>query len=144
MKKLLLLISLISLASCTNEIITEESSFDNTTTTITPKMFKGKYRITYKEFIDQDGGIKKFFPVGSVDPNPEVDGWISESTLTFTNDSLIIAQLMNDGWDEGSVLLKWENGIPKRVGCRWVESANETQISWYQDDIIIKNHLEKL
>ena len=141
----LLLFSLISLASCTSEIVTEESSFSGTTTTTaTPKMYEGKYRVAYKERIDQNGNVERYFPIGSVDPNPEVDGWMSETIFTFTKDSLGISQLMQQGWQDGSVSLKWKSGVPTRVGCRWVESANEAQLSWYQDNLIIKNYLEKL
>jgi len=126
--------------SCTPDIVPEATTVEAPTPI--SRMFVGDYRVRYKEIKKANGDLLRFLPIGSTDMT--MDGWMSETILTFTKDSLGIKQLMSQGWSEGSVTLKWENGIPKRVGCRWVESVSETHIAWYQDDDIIINYLEKL
>ena len=141
----LLVVTLLGTSSCTPEIdLSNQALLDKTSSESIPKMFKGEYAVLYKEHISSDGKVQRFSPLGGADTSMVVHGQMSEMILTFTNDSLGISQLMNQGWIEGSVSLKWENEIPKRVGCRWVESANEGQLSWYQNDIIIRHYLEKL
>lgn len=109
----------------------------------TEYLYDGMYEITKKVFIQSDGSEKHFFPTDT-DWSEEVDGWFAKTTINFTSDSLEINQLMSNGWSSGKVLLKWSNGIPTRVGCRYVETATESVLSWKQEDVIIENHLIKL
>jgi hypothetical protein len=135
---ILLMISL-SVISCTDDII------DNEKTEITPidNILDGEYAVLKKEIIKDNGDTLLFYPMGSTNID-NITGWMSETKLIFTEDSLGIFQLVDQGWSEGYVILKWNNGLPIQVGCRLVESVSETHISWYQEDVIIKNYLEKL
>lgn len=140
---LVLLVALFGSTGCTPDIVPEEAATVEVPTPIS-KMFEGDYRVSYKEIQKANGNLQRFFPIGSADTTMSIYGWMSETVFTFTEDSLGIKQLMDQGWIEGSVTLKWENGVPKRVGCRWVASVSEAHIAWYQDDDIIINYLEKL
>ena len=129
----------LSVISCTDEIIVDEpTKFPQV-----ENILDGEYRVTKKEHIKENGDTLIFYPTGSTDID-NIYGWISETRLNFTEDSLGISQLMDQGWSEGYVSLRWNNGVPIQVGCRFVESVSETHISWYQEDVIIKHYLEKL
>ena len=125
--------------SCTTEIIPDTYESVPTATSV-PKILEGDYEVAYKIHEAADGSTMLFSPHDV----SERDGAMAEMRLTFTSDSLYIAQLMSNGWSEGSVRLKWKNGIPTQVGCRKVVYATENEIHWMQNDVIIKNYLIKL
>ena len=129
----------LSVMSCADEII------DNKKTEIPQgeKILDGDYAVLKKEHIKDNGDTLTFYPMGS-DNTVNITGWMAETKLIFTEDSLGIAQLMDQGWSEGYVTLRWNNGVPIQVGCRWVESVSEKHISWYQNDMVIKYYLDKL
>jgi hypothetical protein len=105
---------------------------------VPPRLLDGTYSVSYKVHIQPDGTEKIYMPIGSDITGMKISGWMSESKLVFTSDSLGISQLMNEGWVTNYVSLEWANNRPIRVGCHYVESADETQISWHQDNVIIK------
>lgn len=140
MKKLILLIGLLAMSCTKTEIATEIVAVNEEPTWY---LYEGMYEVTRMTFIQPDGTATNFFPANS-DWSEEVDGWFPETTMSFSSDSLEFNQLMSNGWSSGKVLLKWSNGIPTRVGCRYVETATETILSWKQEDVIIENHLIKL
>lgn len=132
------------LMSCGTDIVTDEPMIIGESNSAPTRLLSGSYQVSHKTHELADGTILYFAPMGSNASPSEIDGWFSESTFTFTADSLVIAQLTSSGWSEGSVSVKWENGMPKRVGCRWVESVSENRISWWQNDVIITNYLIKM
>ena len=128
MKRVIFFLSALVMMSCEKEI--------------TPSnLLDGTYTVSYKVIIEPDGTEKIYAPVGSSISG--ITGWMPETKLIFTDNSLGISQLMNEGWSTGYVKLERANYKPIRVGCHAVESVDETQISWYQDDIIIKHILVK-
>lgn len=131
MRQLMFLLSLILITSC--EKVVEQPT----------RMFDGSYNVTYKVWIEPNGTEKLFVPIGTDITNMNITGWMSPTKLVFTSDSLGIFQLMDQGWSDGYVDLEWVGDTPYRVGCHYVESADEVQISWYQDDVIIRWFLIK-
>ena len=128
MKKVIFFLLALVMMSCEKEI--------------TPSnLLDGTYTVSYKVIIEPDGTEKIYAPIGS--SMSGITGWMSETKLIFTDNSLGISQLCNEGWNTGYVKLERANYKPVRVGCHPVESVDETQISWYQDDIIIKHILIK-
>ena len=125
--------------SCTSDVIPESYNSVPTTSSV-PRILNGEYEVSYKIHELADGTTRLF----SANDVSERFGQMAEMKMTFTSDSLVIAQLMSNGWTEGSVRVKWKNGIPTQVGCREVVYASENEIHWMQDDVIIKNYLIKL
>ena len=125
MKKLLLLIPLLFLG-CEEEIQQPQRILD------------GVYEIDHKEWILSDGTRKIYVPIGTDITGMSITGWMAQTTLTFQGDSLNIAQLGNNGWVDGWVDVEWIGTKPHQIGCHMVESVDEGQISWHQDDVIIK------
>lgn len=128
--------------SCTTEIIPD--TYESVpTATSAPNILDGDYEVAYKIHEAVDGSTMLF----TYEDSPyweERDGQIAPMRLTFGADSLRISQLMSNGWTEGSVKLKWKNGIPTQVGCKEVVYSSENEIHWMQNDVIIKNFLIKL
>lgn len=139
MKNLILLIGLCAM-SCTKVEFEEQLVPENQPTEY---LYDGMYEITKKVFIQSDGSEKHFFPTDT-DWHEDVDGWFPKTLITFSEDSLFTQQLMTNGWSSGSVSVVWSNGVPTRIGCRYVETATESILSWKQEDVIIENHLIKL
>lgn len=131
MKKLLLMLTVLFTVACEDEIVQ------------TNKVLDGEYIVTCKIWEQPDGSRKYYYPIGTDVTGLPINGWMSETTLIFAGDSLGISQLMNEGWSTGYVELEWMNDKPYRVGCHYVESVSDTQISWYQDNIIIRNIMVK-
>lgn len=129
MKKLLLFLSVVTLISCEKE---------NTST----RILDGTYEVESKVWIEADGTEKLFVPTGTDITDLDITGWMPEGRLTFQGDSLNIAQLMDQGWDDGWVDVEWMNDTPHRVGCHYVHSISEKHIAWFQDDVIIKWNLK--
>ena len=129
MKKLLLFLSVVTLISCEKE---------NTST----RILDGTYEVESKVWIEADGTEKLFVPTGTDITDLDITGWMPEGRLTFQGDSLNIAQLMDQGWDDGWVDVEWMNDTPHRVGCHYVHSVSEKHIAWFQDDVIIKWNLK--
>ncbi len=128
MKKLALLLLTLSLLCCEKEV--------------TPtRILDGTYDVESKVWIKADGTEQLFVPIGTDIGDLDITGWISESKLTFQGDSLNIALLMDQGWDDGWVDVEWMNDTPHRVGCHYVHSVSENHIAWFQDDVIIKWNL---
>ena len=125
MKKLLLLIPLLFLG-CEEEIQQPQRILD------------GMYEIDHKEWILSDGTRKIYVPIGTDITGMSITGWMAQTTLTFQGDSLNISQLGNNGWVDGWVDVEWIGTKPNQIGCHMVESVDEEQISWYQNDVIIK------
>ena len=107
------------------------------------RILDGEYSVSYKVWEEPYGTKKYYYPIGTDVTGMPITGWMAETKLIFTDDSLGISQLMNEGWSEGYVSLEWMNGVPHRVGCHYVESVTSEQISWYQDDVIIRWYLVK-
>ena len=124
MKKLFLL-SLLALISC-------EKNIQPT------RILNGTYIVESKVWIEADGTEKLYVPLGTDITGMSITGWIAETKLTFQGDSLNIAQLGNNGWVDGWVDVEWIGTKPHQIGCHMVESVDEGQISWHQDDVIIK------
>ncbi len=128
MKKLALLLLALSLLCCEKEV--------------TPtRILDGTYDVESKVWIEADGTEQLFVPIGTDIGDLDITGWMSESKLTFQGDSLNIALLMDQGWDDGWVDVEWMNDTPHRVGCHYVHSVSENHIAWFQDDVIIKWNL---
>ncbi len=128
MKKLALLLLTLSLLCCEKEV--------------TPtRILDGTYDVESKVWIEADGTEQLFVPIGTDIGDLDITGWMSESKLTFQGDSLNIALLMDQGWDDGWVDVEWMNDTPHRVGCHYVHSVSENHIAWFQDDVIIKWNL---
>lgn len=105
---------------------------------ITTNVLEGTYTVSYKVHKQPDGTKKYYYPIGTDVTGLTVTGWMAETKLIFENNSLGISQLSNQGWNTGYVELERINGRPSRVGCHYVESVDESHISWYQDDVIIE------
>ena len=129
MKRVLLLLSVLSLISCEKEIIPA-------------RILDGTYDVESKVWIHSDGTEDLFIPIGTDITDLDITGWMSESKLTFQGDSLNIALLMDQGWQDGWVDVEWKNDVPHRVGCHYVHSVSEEHIAWFQDDVIIKWNLK--
>lgn len=125
MKKWLLIIPIL-FWGCENEIQQPQRILD------------GLYEIDHKEWILSDGTRKIYVPIGTDITSMSITGWMAQTNLTFQGDSLNIEQLMNEGWKDGWVDVEWIGTKPNQIGCHFVESVDEGQISWYQDDVIIK------
>lgn len=109
---------------------------------VTPtRILDGTYDVESKVWIEADGTEQLFVPIGTDVGDLDITGWMSESKLTFQGDSLNIALLMDQGWDDGWVDVEWMNDTPHRVGCHYVHSVSENHIAWFQDDVIIKWNL---
>jgi len=117
---------ILTLTSCEKEIIPPQ------------RILNGMYEVDHKEWILSDGTRKIYFPIGADVTGISIDGRMAQTRLTFQGDSLNIAQLGNNGWNDGWVDVEWIGIKPNQVGCHYVESVDEGQISWYQDDVIIK------
>jgi len=131
MKKLILLLSVIFTVSCEKGI------------TEPPRILDGSYSVEYKVWEYPNGTKKYFYPNGTDVSNLPITGWMPQTQYTFIGDSLGMSQLMDQGWSEGYVDVEWVNNVPVRVGCHYIESVSDTQISWYQDDVIIRSILIK-
>ena len=129
----------IFMMSCTTDVIPNTYESVPSAASV-PKILEGEYEVSYKIHELADGTTRLF----SANDVSERYGQMAEMRMTFTSDSLIFNQLMSNGWIEGSVRLKWKNGIPTQVGCREVVYASENEIHWMQNDVIIKNYLIKL
>lgn len=147
MKKILFLIATITMVACTKEVPTAEYvttySEDTTSVTCSDKVLWGEYEVLYKVHQYDDGKQMLFTYEGS--PYwEERDGQMAMMKLNFTQDKMYISQLLQQGWNEGDVSLKWKQCQPVKVGCKQVIDATETMISWRQDDMIVINYLTKL
>ena len=147
MKKIFFLIATITMVACTKEIPTTEYvvtySEDNTSVTCSDKVLWGEYEVLY--VVQQyDDGKQLMFTYEDSPYWEERDGQMSKMKLCFTQDKLFISQLVEQGWTEGDVSLKWELCQPVKVGCRQVIEVSETMISWRQDDKVIKHYLSSL
>ena len=129
MKKLVLFLSIVSLISCEKEVVST-------------RILDGTYDVESKVWIEADGTEKLFVPIGTDITELDITGWMSECKLTFQGDSLNIALLMDQGWDDGWVDVEWMKDVPHRVGCHYVHSVSEKHIAWFQDDVIIKWNLK--
>ena len=130
MKKLLTLLSVLTLISCEKE-------------TQPVRILDGTYVVESKVWIEADGTEKLYVPLGTNITGMNITGWMAQTKLTFQGDSLNIAQLGNNGWVDGWVEMEWMNDKPLQVGCHYVQSVSENHIAWFQDDIIIKYNLIK-
>ena len=130
MKKLLTLLSVLTLISCEKE-------------TQPVRILDGTYIVESKVWIEADGTEKLYVPLGTDITGMNITGWMAQTKLTFQGDSLNIAQLMNEGWKDGWVEMEWMNDKPLQVGCHYVQSVSEEHIAWFQDDVIIKYNLIK-
>ena len=130
MKKLLTLLSVLTLISCEKE-------------TQPVRILDGTYIVESKVWIEANGTEKLYVPLGTDITGMNITGWMAQTKLTFQGDSLNIAQLMNEGWKDGWVEMEWMNDKPLQVGCHYVQSVSEEHIAWFQDDVIIKYNLIK-
>jgi len=130
----LILIGLVLLAACEKEELNGN---------IPQRILDGTYIVESKIWEYPDGTKKYYYPRGTDVTGLPITGWMAETKYIFFGDSLGISQLMNEGWNTGYVEVERVNNIPTRVGCHYVESVNDTQISWYQDDIIIRSIIVK-
>ena len=147
MKKIFFLIATIVMVACTKEVPTAEYvttySEDTTSVTCSDKVLWGEYEVLYKVHQYDDGKQMLFTYEGS--PYwEERDGQMAMMKLNFTQDKMYISQLLQQGWSEGDVTLKWKQCQPIKVGCRQVIDVTETMISWRQDNMVIINYLTKL
>lgn len=133
--------------SCTTDMIpTEEYVINDTTESVsapTPRVLNGLYQVDYVIHEYADGSTI----LATYEGSPyweERDAQMSQTTYEFKDNKLFIGQLMDNGWMYGDVSVKWKNGMPTRVGCKYVESATENFISWMQNDVLIKHYLTKL
>jgi len=127
---ILILTGLLILASCEKE-------------TVPTRILDGEYSVAYKIWEYSDGTRKYYYPLGTDVTGLPITGWMAETKYIFAGDSLGISQLMNEGWNTGYVEVEWANITPLQVGCHYVESVSDTQISWYQDNVIIRSILVK-
>lgn len=130
MKKLLTLLTVLSLLSCEKEVIPA-------------RILDSTYIVESKVWIEANGTEKLFVPLGTDITGMNITGWMAQTKLTFQDDSLNIAQLMDQGWSDGWVDVEWMNDKPLQVGCHYVHSVSEKHIAWFQDDVIIKYNLVK-
>lgn len=126
----LILTGLLMLASCEKEVVPA-------------RILDGEYSVAYKIWEYSDGTRKYYYPQGTDVTGLPITGWMAEAKYIFAGDSLGISQLMNEGWNTGYVEVEWTNTTPFQVGCHYVESVSDTQISWYQDNVIIRSILVK-
>lgn len=147
MKNMFFVIATITMVSCSKEIPTTDyvtTQSDSTySVTCSDKILWGEYEVMYKVHHYDNGKQVVFAHEGSAYWE-ERDGQMPEMKLNFTQDKLFISQLMQQGWSEGDVSLKWNQCTPVKVGCRYVVEVSETMISWRQDDMVIINYLTKL
>lgn len=130
MKRIIILLAVLSLFSCEKE-------------GEPVRILNGTYVVESKVWIEADGTEKLFVPLGTDIAGMNITGWMSQTKLTFQGDSLNIAQLMDQGWSDGWVDVKWMNDKPLQVGCHYIESVSENHIAWFQDDVVIKWFLIK-
>lgn len=147
MKKMFFLIATITMVACTKEMPTSEYvitySEDTTSVTCSDKVLWGEYEVLYK-VLQYDDGKQMLFTHQFSPYWEERDGEMPRTKLRFTQDKLFISQLMQQGWIEGDVNLRWKQCQPVKVGCKQVVDVSETMISWRQDDMVIINYLTKL
>jgi hypothetical protein len=148
---LFVLVFSLFITSCnTDEISTEDYvSYDNSESVSVPipKVLNGLYQVDYVVHEYTDGSTLLF----TYEDSPyweERDGQMAQTTYEFVGNKLIIGQLMNNGWKYGDVSVDWSNGMPTRVGCKYVDSATDNFISWVQvqtpNNVLIKHYLTKL
>jgi len=147
MKKIFFLIATITMVACNKEVPTAEYittySEDTTSVTCSDKVLWGEYEVLYKVHQYDDGKQMLFTHEGS--PYwEERDGQMAMMKLNFTQDKMYISQLLQQGWNDGDVSLKWKQCQPVKVGCKQVIDVSETMISWRQDNMIVINYLTKL
>lgn len=118
------------------------ASCEKTELKVEDKVLYGRYDVIYKDIIDADGTETHCVPIGR--DGDIADAWMAPTILIFTEDSLGISQLMNEGWSTGYVELERINDIPSRVGCHPVTKANDYEITWRQGDQTIRYVLLKM
>ena len=137
------------MASCSTDAMPMEDYIsDDTSESVSvpiPKVLNGLYQVDYVIHEYADGSTL----LATYEGSPyweERDAQMPQTTYEFSGNKLIIGQLMNEGWMYGDVSVDWKNGMPTRVGCKYVESATENFISWVQtsNDVLIKHYLTKL
>jgi len=125
MKRILIFLMTLGFLSCNKDVLPN-------------RILDGTYEVAYKVWIEPDGTEKIYMPIGSDITGMKIHGWMAQTKLIFSESSLGISQLSDNGWNTGYVELEWMNNKPLRVGCHYVHSVDQNQISWYQDDVIIK------
>ena len=147
MKIMFYLIATITIASCSKEIhATDYMTTPSDSTYSVPcsdKILWGEYEVLYKVHHYDNGQQVVYADANSAHWN-ERDGEMPAMKLNFTQDKLFISQLMQQGWSEGDVSLKWNQCTPVQVGCRCVVEVSATMISWRQNNMVVINYLSKL
>ena len=121
MKRVLLLVVLLGLASCASS------------STYPTKLLIGDYTVT-SVTIDKPEGIMVFTPD---------NGNMMPQRMVFTDSVVVFYYYYDDQWNySGESDLTYKDDVLIKVGCRTVTEYSSSHITWEQDDWLITRQLQ--